>query len=98
MHVRPAVARIDDAQFAQAEVAHRARGHADVLAELRLDQHDDGRCGGPRGASSLRLISHAQFVHSPCSRDPEAAVKVIRALPEGKTPRLARRLGLPGYA
>ena len=25
-----------------AEIAHRARGHADVLAELRLDQNDDG--------------------------------------------------------
>ena len=40
--VRPAVARIDDAQPRQREIAHRARGHADVLAELRLDQNDDG--------------------------------------------------------
>ena len=26
----------------QPEIAHRARGHADVLAELRLDQNHDG--------------------------------------------------------
>ena len=42
MHVRPAVARIDDAQPREAEIAHRARRHADVLAELRLDQNHDG--------------------------------------------------------
>ena len=40
--VRPAVARIDDAQPAQRKIAHGARGHADVLAELRLDQDHDG--------------------------------------------------------
>ena len=40
--VRPAVARIDDAQPRQREIAHRARGHADVLAELRLDQNHNG--------------------------------------------------------
>ena len=42
LDVRPAVARVDDAQPRQREIAHRARGHADVLAELRLDQNDDG--------------------------------------------------------
>ena len=47
--VRPAVARVDDAQPRQREIAHRARGHADVLAELRLDQDDDG----PGRAQSL---------------------------------------------
>ena len=40
--VRPAVARIDDAQPRQREIAHRARRHADVLAELRLDQNHNG--------------------------------------------------------
>ena len=40
--VGPAVARIDDAQPRQPEIAHRARGHADVLAELRLDQNHNG--------------------------------------------------------
>jgi hypothetical protein len=40
--VRPAVARIDDPQARQPEIAHRARGHADVLAELRLDQNHNG--------------------------------------------------------
>ena len=42
MHVGPAVARVDDAQPRQAEIAHRPRRHADVLAELRLDQNHDG--------------------------------------------------------
>jgi hypothetical protein len=42
MDVRPAIARIDDPKPRQPEIAHRARGHADVLAELRLDQDDDG--------------------------------------------------------
>ena len=41
-HIGPAVARIDDAQARQPEIAHRTRGHADVLAELRLDQDHDG--------------------------------------------------------
>ncbi|MEH2475941.1 hypothetical protein V1284_007385 [Nitrobacteraceae bacterium AZCC 2299] len=41
MDVGPAVARIDDAQPGQPEITHGARGHADVLAELRLDQNDD---------------------------------------------------------
>ena len=40
--VRPAVARIDDAKPRKREIPHRARGHADVLAKLRLDQNDDG--------------------------------------------------------
>ena len=42
LNVRPAVARIDDSQARQPEIAHRARRHADVLAELRLDQNHDG--------------------------------------------------------
>ena len=40
--VRPAVARVDDAKPRQREIPHGARGHADVLAKLRLDQNDDG--------------------------------------------------------
>ena len=40
--IGPAVARIDDPQARQREITHGARGHADVLAELRLDQNDDG--------------------------------------------------------
>ena len=42
--VRPAVARIDDPQARQREIAHRPRGHADILAELRLDE-DHNRSG-----------------------------------------------------
>jgi len=44
--VGPAVPGVDDAQAAQGKVAHGARGHADVLAELRLDQDDDGTVEG----------------------------------------------------
>ena len=40
--VRPAVARIDDPQTGQREIAHRARRHADILAELRLDEDHNG--------------------------------------------------------
>ena len=42
--VGPAVARIDYSQARQREVAHRARGHADILTELRLDK-DHNRSG-----------------------------------------------------
>ncbi len=38
-NIGPAVARLDDAQPRQPEIAHGARRHADVLAELRLDQN-----------------------------------------------------------
>ena len=40
--VGPAVAGVDDPQGAERKIAHGARGHADVLAELRLDQDHDG--------------------------------------------------------
>jgi hypothetical protein len=39
--VGPAVARLDQAQPLEGEIGHHARGRADVLAELRLDQDDD---------------------------------------------------------
>ncbi len=68
--VRPAVARIDDAEFLQAEVAHRARGHADVLAELRLDQHDDRRgrvCARTAAFGSFFKHSLIHFGLSDCA-------------------------------
>ena len=40
--VRPAVARLDDPQAREPKIAHGAGGHADVLAELRLDQNHNG--------------------------------------------------------
>ena len=40
---RPAAARIDETQFRQAEIRHRARGRPDILAELRLDQNHHRR-------------------------------------------------------
>ena len=36
--VRPALPRLDQAQPRQAEIGHGARGRADILAKLRLDQ------------------------------------------------------------
>ena len=44
LHAGPAVARLDEPQPGQPEIAHRARRHADVLAELRLDQDHHGAC------------------------------------------------------
>ena len=55
MDVRPAVARLDEAQPGQAEIAHGAGAHADVLAELRLDQHDDGAVDGRHAALVLSV-------------------------------------------
>ena len=40
--IRPAVTGIDDPKPHEGKVAHRARSHADILAELRLDQDDHG--------------------------------------------------------
>src|SRR4029077_13728946 len=37
-----AIAGIDDPQAGQREITHRTRGHADILAELRFDQNDNG--------------------------------------------------------
>ena len=60
--VRPAVAGLDDPEPRQRKIAHRARGHADVLAELRLDQDDDGAfevtaCLGLVGARTGHVAS-----------------------------------------
>ena len=41
--VGPGLPGRDQAQPRQAEIGHRARGGADILAELRLDQHHNGR-------------------------------------------------------
>jgi hypothetical protein len=40
--VRPAVARLDQAQLREAEIGHRARGRADIVAELRFHQDHAG--------------------------------------------------------
>ena len=60
--VGPAVAGVDEAQPGQPEIAHRARRHADVLAELRLDQNHNGpgefdACFGFVGARTGHLAS-----------------------------------------
>src|SRR5690606_31024173 len=40
--IRPAVAWGDEAEFGQAEIEHRSRRLADILAKLRADEDDDG--------------------------------------------------------
>ena len=59
--VGPAVARIDDAQPREAKIAHRTRGHADVLAELRLDQDHDGAGQIGRRSWSCRCLTFPHF-------------------------------------
>ena len=44
--VRPAVARADQPQIGQPEIGHGARGKADILAELRVDENDGRRRRG----------------------------------------------------
>ena len=51
--VRPALARIDEAEIDEAEIRHGARCRADILAELRLDQHDC-RAVAPLGRLGIR--------------------------------------------
>ncbi|MFK4726594.1 hypothetical protein ABIE89_007694 [Bradyrhizobium niftali] len=66
--VGPAVAGVDDAQAAQGEVAHGARGHADVFAKLRLDQDHDGTVEGKTRlalVSPRHLVSLSLFVSRP---------------------------------
>ena len=58
LFVRPAFARVDDAQLRQAEIRHGARDHADILAQLRLDKDDGGAAGDliVRGFGSRHLL------------------------------------------
>ena len=74
--VGPGAARLDEAQPRQPEIPHGARRRADILAELRLDQHDH-RAGGVRpvlglvgsGAGHLALRS---AIHIRAARKPKA--------------------------
>src|SRR3546814_11195933 len=40
--IGPTVARCDEAEFGQPEIEHRARRLADIFAQLRADENDDG--------------------------------------------------------
>ena len=51
--VGPAVARRHKAQLVQAAIQHRARRHADILAELRAHQDDSGPAAHRSALSSL---------------------------------------------
>src|SRR5262249_36777139 len=78
--VWPAVAWLDQAQSRQAEIGHGARGRADIVAELRLDQNHDwpaldpglGLVGpGPRHAGLLGAPVPRR--RSPCPNRPLAS-------------------------
>ena len=76
--LRPAVARRDEPEMEQAAIRHGARGGADVLRELRPDQHDDRRLAGRRGEVGAAVApGHARRQVVPCgpssSTTPSAA-------------------------
>ncbi|MGY3549697.1 hypothetical protein ACVW0W_005464 [Bradyrhizobium sp. USDA 4469] len=80
--VGPAVARVDDAQGAQGKVAHGACGHADVFAELRLDQDHDGTVEGEPnlglvGAGHLIPLSASAFVSFRFGKTPNLRLKTL---------------------
>ena len=50
--VGPAVARGDQPQIGEPEIGHGARGKADILAELRVDENDGGRRDRALGAAA----------------------------------------------
>ena len=73
--VGPAVARLDQAQPRQAEIRHGARGGADVVAQLRLDQDDDrARPALPR-SWSCRFRRPASLTPIVRVRGPASAAK-----------------------
>ena len=57
--VGPAVAGIDQAHVAEAEIQHRAGGGADILAHLRADKDEGGLAVGH--LRSLRLARLIRF-------------------------------------
>ena len=59
--IGPAVARGDQPHLGQPEIEHRARRLADILAELRADQDDDGRAGGRHSSCRDPLGGVASF-------------------------------------
>ena len=57
VRVGPAVARGDEPKLAQPEIEHRARGLADILAQLRADQDDRGLRSDYRNVAHPRPTS-----------------------------------------
>jgi hypothetical protein len=54
-------ARADDAQLEQAEIGHGTRHHADILAQLRLDQKNDRPCAQGRAGVICSGSGHLLF-------------------------------------
>ena len=84
--LRPAVARRDEAKFAQAEIRHGARHHADILGQLRLDEDDDGMLHV--GITRNRAPAHVPF-------SPGERVRLSSRTHPDNVP--AQRKGLSGY-
>ena len=82
--VWPALPRLDQAQPRQAEIRHGARRGADILAKLRLDQHDDGR-------RALRANSWSCRSRRPASVHPGPGPWVRKLRPETSAPVIANR-------
>ena len=67
--VGPVAARGDEAHVGQSEIEHRARGRADILAELRFDQHHCGRLAvGGRDRTPAAVGSRHQAAAAAPSR------------------------------
>ena len=58
--VGPAVARADQPQIGEPEIGHGARGKADILAELRVDENDGRRRRGTFRIGAFRMDSLAR--------------------------------------
>src|SRR5262249_23624546 len=80
---------LDEPQPREPEIPHRAGGRADVLAELRLDENDDGAgeahfCFGLVGARHIGSPCPAAITSVPAQREtrcpprPSAAMTIIR--------------------
>ena len=73
--IGPAVARVDDAQPIKREIAHGACGHADILAELRLDQDDRGAVEIEAGLGSVGARHCFQFKFKALNRPVETPIQ-----------------------
>src|SRR3546814_21194167 len=78
--IRPAVARGDEAQLGQSEIEHRARGLADILAELRSDEDDDGGRGlahEPFWSAASLIVAANSSKHLPSVKSRSTLAKRI---------------------
>ena len=79
--VGPAVARVDDAQAIKREIAHGPRSHADILAELRLDQNDRRAVEIEAGLGSVGARHRFRFKFKALNRPVEMLIQRARYHP-----------------